>query len=71
MQAIGSKQAKVVRQVATPAPTVLNLAARLMRSLISGARPKSSGPRSYRREGFPEIELQRIIAGSRDKFDSL
>ncbi len=71
MQAIGSKQAKAVRQVATPAPGVLSLAARIMRSLISGARPKSSGPRSYEREGFPEIELQQIIAGRRDKFDGL
>ena len=32
---------------------------------------QGNGIRGYRREGYPEIELQQIIAGSRDKFDSL
>ncbi len=30
-----------------------------------------NGIRGYRREGFPEIELQQIITGSKGKFDSL
>ncbi len=71
MQAIQGKQAKAAAQVATPAPAISNLAARFMKSLISAARIKSSGPRSYRREGFPEIELQQVISGRKDKFDSL
>ncbi len=29
------------------------------------------GPRSYTREGFPEIELHEIMAGRRDRFDGL
>lgn len=67
MQAIKTKPTSIARQVATPAGW--NLAARLLRSLTNGARPKASGPRSYRREGYPEIELHQIIAGRKDRFD--
>ncbi len=69
MQATETKPTSIARQVATPA--VWNLAARLLRPFMNGARPKGSGPRSYRREGFPEIELYQIIAGRKDRFDGL
>jgi hypothetical protein len=29
------------------------------------------GPRQYRREGFPESELYRIISGKQDRFQGL
>ena len=69
MQATQTKPTRIARRVATPA--VWNLAARLVRSLTNGARLKGSGPRFYRREGFPEIELYQIIAGRKDRFDGL
>ncbi len=34
-------------------------------------RGRSHGPRGYRREGFPEIELYQIIAGRKDRFNGL
>ncbi len=36
--------------------------------LIAGS---GGGYRSYRREGFPEHELQQIVAGKKDRFDGL
>lgn len=37
------------------------------RALVGPAR----GPRQYRREGFPESELYRIMSGRQDKFQGL
>jgi len=31
----------------------------------------AKGPRGYHREGFPEIELQQIMAGRKDRFDGM
>ena len=31
----------------------------------------ASGPREYRREGFPESELYRIMSGRQDRFEGL
>jgi len=36
--------------------------------LIAGS---GGGYRSYKREGFPEHELQQIVAGRKDRFDGL
>jgi hypothetical protein len=41
--------------------------AALGRVLVGPAR----GPRQYRREGFPESELYRIIYGRQDRFQGL
>jgi hypothetical protein len=30
-----------------------------------------SGPRGYRREGFPEHELYQVMSGRRDKFERM
>lgn len=38
----------------------------LDRWLLGGA-----GPRGYRREGFPEVEMHQVMSGRRDRFDSL
>jgi hypothetical protein len=31
----------------------------------------AQGPRQYRREGFPESELYRVISGKQDRFEGL
>jgi hypothetical protein len=31
----------------------------------------ANGPREYRREGFPESELYRIVSGKQDRFQGL
>ena len=58
-----------VRTVAvrTPGALVAKTASALGK-LIAGS---GGGYRSYKREGFPEHELQQIVAGRKDRFDGL
>lgn len=69
MQAVDARRVRAVSRADVPAG--LSAVARGLRSLAKRAGPKSSGPRAYRREGFPEIELYQIMAGRRDRFDGL
>jgi len=55
-----SRPAGVARMMAVPFAAV-------GRVLMGPAR----GPREYRREGFPESELYRIMSGRQDRFEGL
>ena len=64
-QAAGAR----VRTVAVRAPRAL--VAKTVSALSKLIAGSGGGYRSYRREGFPEIELHEIMAGRRDRFDGL
>ena len=59
--AIGSPGFDAARIVRTG---LSQTAAWLNRAMLGG-----STPRSYRREGYPELELHQLISGRKDRFD--